>query len=192
MDQAATTTITELKGSDSSSHSSSSDSCAEKDDEQGSSDECELVENDTDSTDPRTDLGYIDLEKVGTWIPVNLIGMINFIKQVEVDVSIKLSYVKLMSPSMGSISADFALVSRVEFDLFLGQSDNIYYSNGLKNVSSICSDSSLATNEQEILVLLGNGIEASAGFLQPARMPFSIGSTTISARKIRLTAPLGK
>ncbi|KAF5569366.1 hypothetical protein FPHYL_2181 [Fusarium phyllophilum] len=169
MDQAATTTIADLKSSDSSSHSSSSDSCAEKDDEQGSSDECELVENDTDSTDPRTDLGYINLEKVGTWIPVNLIGMINFIKQVEVDVSIKPSYVKLMSPLTGSIPADFALVSRVEFDLFLGQSDNIYYSNGLKNVSSICSDSSIPPTSENA---------------------FSIGTTTISARKIRLTAPL--
>ncbi|KAF4434926.1 hypothetical protein FACUT_7586 [Fusarium acutatum] len=190
MDQAAMTTIKGLKGTGSSSHTSSSGSCSE-DDEQGSSDECELVENDTASTDPRTDLGYIDLEKVGTWIPVNLSGMINFIKQVEVDVSIKASYVKLMGPSTGSIPADFALVSRVEFDLFLGQNDNIYNFNGRNSVSSICPDSS-AANEQEILVLLGNGMEASAGFLQPAKIPFSIGGTTISARKIRLTAPLGK
>ncbi|KAF5968159.1 hypothetical protein FBULB1_10865 [Fusarium bulbicola] len=192
MDQKATTTITELKRTGSSSHTSSSDSCSEEDDEQSSSDECELVENDTDSTDPRTDLGYVDLEKVGTWIPVNLLGMITFIKQVEVDVSIKPSYVKLVSPSTGLISADFALVSRVEFDFFGGKNDNIYNFHGRNNVSSICPDSSLAANEQEILILLGNGMEASAGFLQPAKIPFSIGNTTISARKIRLTAPLGQ
>ncbi|KAF5251676.1 hypothetical protein FANTH_3286 [Fusarium anthophilum] len=192
MDQIATTATTDLKGTGSSSNTSSSDSCSDDDDEQSSSDECELVENGTESTDPRTDLGYIDLEKVGTWIPVNLLGMINFIKQVEVDLLTEPSYVKLTSPSGGLIPADFALVSRVEFDLLLGQNDNIYNFNGRNTVSSICPDSSLAANEQGILVLLGNGMEASAGFLQPTKIPFSIGSITISARKIRLTAPLGQ
>ncbi|CVK97562.1 uncharacterized protein FMAN_11586 [Fusarium mangiferae] len=191
IDQSSTTSITHLKDTSNNSYTSSSDSGAEEDDEQSSSEECELVENDTDSTDPRTDLGYVDLEKVGTWIPVNLSGMVNFIKQAEVDVSTKPSYTKLLSPSTGSIPADFALVSRVEFDLFLGQSDNIYNFNGRNNVSSICPDSSFTANEQEILVLLGNGMEASQGFLQSAKIPFSIGSTTISARKIRLNAPLG-
>jgi hypothetical protein len=179
----------DLKGTTQSSYSSSSDS---EDDEQDISDDCELVENDTNSPDPIPDLGYIDLEKVDTWIPVNLSGIINFIKQAEVDLSRNTPYVKLTSPSTGPIPADFALVSRIEFDLFLGRDDNTYNFNGQKNVSSICPDSWLTKNEQEILVLLGNGTEASAGFLQPAKVPFSIGSTTIWARKIRLTAPLGE
>jgi hypothetical protein len=56
----------------------------------------------------------------------------------------------------------------------------------------MCPDSWLAANEHEILVLLGNGIEGSAGFLQPVKLPFSVGSTTIWTRKIRLNAPLGE
>ncbi|KAF5625619.1 hypothetical protein F52700_8984 [Fusarium sp. NRRL 52700] len=67
MDQSAKTSITDSKDTSSSSYTSSSNSSAEEDDGQDSSDECELVENDTDSTDPVPDLGHIDLEKIGTW-----------------------------------------------------------------------------------------------------------------------------
>ncbi|KAH7178277.1 hypothetical protein DER46DRAFT_590829 [Fusarium sp. MPI-SDFR-AT-0072] len=176
----------------STSQSSDSNSCSEDDDGQESSDECELVENDNNSPDPISDLGYIDLEKVGSWVPVTLSGMINFIQQAEVHLSPEAPYLKLVNNSTGPIPADFALVSRKEFGVTLGHNDNIYTFNGRKNVSTICPDSWLAANEQEILVLLGNGIEASAGFLQPAKLPFSVGSTLIWGRKIRLAAPLGR
>ncbi|EXM02787.1 hypothetical protein NOF04DRAFT_22373 [Fusarium oxysporum II5] len=186
--------VTPMDGNDlqSTPQSSDSNSCSEDDDGKASSDECELVENDTNSPDPISDLGYIGLEKVGSWVPVTLSGMINFIQQAEVPLSPEEPYLKLVSISTGPIPADFALVSRQEFGVPLGHNDNIYNFNGRKNVSNMCPDSWLAANEHEILVLLGNGIEGSAGFLQPAKLPFSVGSTTIWTRKIRLTAPLGR
>ena len=39
---------------------------------------------------------------------------------------------------------------------------------------------------------VGSGFLAAVPFLQPAKLPFSVGSTTIWTRKIRLTAPLGE
>ncbi|KAF4959033.1 hypothetical protein FGADI_1911 [Fusarium gaditjirri] len=175
------------------SKNSDSDSCSEKYDEQESSEECELVENDMNSPGTVSDLGYIDLEAVYTWLPVRLSGVINFIKQAEAGPSLRASYVRLTTPSTGPVPADFALVvSRMKFEFFLDQGDNAYNFNGRKNVSHICPDFALAVNEQEILVLLGNRTEASAGFLQPARLPFSIGATTVWTRKVRLAAPLGR
>ncbi|KAF5639414.1 uncharacterized protein FTJAE_4751 [Fusarium tjaetaba] len=176
----------------SSSRGSDSESWSEDQDGPESNDECEIVENDINSRGPISDLGYVDLEKVSRWVPITPSGMINFIQQAEVELLLETPYAKLTNLSTGPIPADFALVPREEFGAPLGQKDNIYYFNGRKSVSNISPDSQVSANGHEILVLLGSGIEGSAGFLQPTRLPFSIGSTTIWAHKIHLTAPLGE
>ncbi|RBR26138.1 uncharacterized protein FIESC28_01029 [Fusarium coffeatum] len=176
----------------SSSRGSDPESCSEDQDGQESNDECEIVENDINSRGPISDLGYVDLGKVNHWVPITPSGTINFIQQAEVELLVETPYAKLTNLSTGPIPADFALVPRQAFGAPLGQNDNIYYFNGRKSVSSIFPDSRVSASGQEILVLLGSGIEGSAGFLQPTKLPFSIGRTTIWARKIHLTAPLGR